>query len=292
MANPPTAANVKLLCHFDGTDGQTTTVDSSLTARTLTAVGGEALSTAQSKFGGSSSVSAASGSKYWSAADSEDWNFGNGQFTLEGWIYFSSAPGSVHSLVSQWPGSGNLGFFFGHVSGSLAFYYSTTGSDNPSVGASWTPSLNTWYHIAVDRDASNVLRVYLNGAVHASATVSSTFYNSTGNLTVGGDVIWFGPAGNVDDVRVVKAEAVYGGAFTAPTAALPNPTVTHARLSQLAVETLRTNTGVVARTSQVAAEVLRINTGTKIRASQVVVEALRPNAVAASTARPVVCVCT
>lgn len=68
---------------------------------------------------------------------------------------------------------------------------------------------------------------------------------------------------------------------------------THARLSQLPVEVIRTNTAVKARTSQVVVEVLRINTGTKIRASQLAVEVLRPNVgAAASSARPVVMICT
>lgn len=288
MANPPSRSNVKLLCHFDGTNGQTTTVDSSINGRAISANGGVTLSTAQSKFGGSSSTSSASGSMRWTCADSADWNFGNGQFTVEGWVYFTAAPTSVHSLVSQWPAA-SLGWFFGHVSGALAFYYSTTGADNPSVGAAWTPTLNTWYHIAVDRDASNVLRVYLNGAVHASATVSATFFDSTGQLDIGGSIAWFGIAGYVDDIRVVKGEAVYAGAFTPPTKALPDNV---ARLSQVAAEVLRTNLAPVARTSQVVAEVLRINTGTVIRTSQIAVEVLRPNAAAAANARPVVIACT
>jgi hypothetical protein len=54
--------------------------------------------------------------------------------------------------------------------------------------------------------------------------------------------------------------------------------MTVARVSQVAVEVLRTNTAVKARVSQVAVEVLRINTGTAIRVSQMAVEVLRPNA--------------
>ncbi len=54
--------------------------------------------------------------------------------------------------------------------------------------------------------------------------------------------------------------------------------MTVARLSQLAVEVLRTNTAVKARASQLAVEVLRTNTSVKARASQIVVEVLRPNA--------------
>lgn len=67
----------------------------------------------------------------------------------------------------------------------------------------------------------------------------------------------------------------------------------NARVSQLPVEVIRTNTATKARVSQVTAEVLRINTATKIRASQLAVEVLRPNAAAASaSARPVVFVAT
>lgn len=68
--------------------------------------------------------------------------------------------------------------------------------------------------------------------------------------------------------------------------------VVHARVSQVAAEVIRTNTGAKARTSQLAAEVLRINTGTKIRTSQLAVEVLRPNEAAAANARPVVFVAT
>jgi hypothetical protein len=294
MANPPAAGNVKLLCHFDGTNGQTTTVDSSTYARTLSrASGNPTLSSTQSKFGGTSSVSSTATNVRWQAPNSTDFDFGSGQFTIEGWVYFTSAPTSVHALTAHWHGTGDLAFFFGHVSGSLAFYYSTTGSDNPSVGAAWTPALNTWYHIAADRDASNVLRVYLNGVVHASATVSATLHvpNPLYTLDIAGSDTWGGIAGYVDDIRIVKGEAVYGGAFTPPSAALPDPTITHARVSQLAAEVIRTNTAVKARVSQVAAEVLRINTGTVIRTSQVAVEVLRPNE-AAVNGRPVVMVCT
>jgi hypothetical protein len=109
------------------------------------------------------------------------------------------------------------------VSGSLAFYYSTTGSDNPNVGASYTPSLNTWIHLAADRDASNVLRVYANGVVVASATVSSAFFTTGQVPTIGNDGNGFRPfPGHLDEARITKGVTRYGGAFTPPTTAFPN----------------------------------------------------------------------
>ncbi len=220
-ANDPYFSSVKLLCHFDGANGQTTTVDSSGAAHAITSYASTSLSTAQAKFGTSSSPS--SGTSRWYTADSADWAFGSGQFTIDAFVYFSNAPGSnTCGVVTQWISNGNLGFFFGVVGGALNFYYSTNGSDNPNVGAAWTPALNTWYHIAVDRDASNVLRVYLNGAVWASATVSAALYDSSSILDIAGNSATTGISGYVDEVRITKGVARYAGAFTPPTAAFPN----------------------------------------------------------------------
>lgn len=226
MANPPTWANVKLLCHFDGTNGQTTTVDSSPSAHTMGRNGSAALSTTQSKFGGASLSAGGLNAFLETDAGSADFNFGSGQFTVEGWVYFTTLPSTnVRGMVQRWHGGGSQSFYFGMVSGSLAFYYSTNGSDNPNVGAAWTPTINTWYHLAADRDASNVLRVYVDGVVWASSTVTATIFNPTsGNdfIYIGGDAL---PAidGYIDEVRLVKGEAVYGGAFTAPTSPFGPP---------------------------------------------------------------------
>jgi hypothetical protein len=50
----PYFSNVSLLLHGDGANGSTTIVDSSPSPKTVTAVGNAQISTAQSKFGGSS----------------------------------------------------------------------------------------------------------------------------------------------------------------------------------------------------------------------------------------------
>jgi hypothetical protein len=216
------SANVKLLCHFDGTNGQTTTVDSSPVGRTLTMAGTTPqLSTAQAKFGTASfDASSNASTRRVTALNHADWIFGAGQFTVEAFVRFTSAPGAgTLFIVSCWWGGGNgQSFALTHIGGALRFYYSTDGTNNPNVGATWTPTLNQWYHIAADRDASNVLRVYIDGAVHASATVASTFYSSTGALEVGANNSFSGITGYLDEVRITKGTAWYGGAFTPPSA--------------------------------------------------------------------------
>lgn len=220
----PYFASVVLLCHFDGANGQTTTIDSSPSAKTMSMVGSTKLDTSVVKYGQSSlNTKDAGGTGEVTTPDSADFALGS-LFTVEGYVYFTTAPGSnTYCLVSSWASS-QLGWFFGRVSGNIAFYYSTTGSNNLNVGAAWTPTLNTWYHIAADRDASNVIRVYVDGVVKASATVSASFFDSNHALEIGNNIYAATSRlpGYVDEVRITKGVCRYGGAFAPPTASFPN----------------------------------------------------------------------
>lgn len=222
-ATDPDFSSVVLLAHFDGTNGSTTFPDSSRSAHTLTGLSGAVLTTAQQKFG-TASLYANLTNGVNVAVALTDFNFGAGKFTVECWGYASSAPIGTNGLVTQFANAGpNKGWFFGFYNGSLEFFYSTTGSDQPVVGAAYAPPLNTWVHYAVDRDANNALRVYANGVVIASATVASTFFASTLAPNIGNDQTatryWLG---DIDDVRITKGVARYGGAFTPPTTAFPD----------------------------------------------------------------------
>lgn len=209
-------SSVVLLCHLNND-----VVDSSNSAHVLT--NGAAFTTT-AKFGSHSLDLTGVGLPKANTPDSADWHFGSGKFTLEAWAYFTQAPSGTVSVLNQWGngGGGNLGWFFGHVSGNLAFYYSTTGSDNPNVGSAWSPSLNTWYHLAVDRDASNVLRIYVDGVVKSSATVSATLFNAPTEACIGGSASFAPIKGYIDEARITKGVARYAGAFTAPVAAFPD----------------------------------------------------------------------
>jgi hypothetical protein len=210
---------VVLLCHCDGTNGSTTFTDVSLSAHALSVFGSAFVSNTAPKFGtGAATFSGTGGITV--GAPQADFNFGAGQFTVEAWCYFTTTPtGSNQNIISQWGGSSNLGWYLAMVTGTpLRFAYSTTGTDSLGVAAPFTPTLNQWYHIAADRNASNVLRVYVNGAVVASSTVSATFFASTQACVIGNDTGGArGFPGYLDEVRVTKGTAQYGGAFTPPT---------------------------------------------------------------------------
>ena len=76
----------KLMLH---TEGSGATFTDSATSKTVTANGNVTQTTAQYKFGSKSAVFNGS-TDYLSLADSDDWNFGTGDFTIEAWIYLNN----------------------------------------------------------------------------------------------------------------------------------------------------------------------------------------------------------
>lgn len=217
-ATDPSFANTVLLYHFEETPGITDYSAAASPHHVTT----NATSTLQAKFGSKSlKINGATGL---TIPDSNDWTFGQ-LFTVETWVYVLATPSTATRVIMHQFGAGtagNLGWWLGSVSGNLNFYYSTTGSDSPSIGAAWPAAAGAWYHIAVDRNASNVLRLYVDGAVHASATVASTFFNAPSGLGFGFSGNYNGLDGYLDEVRITQGVARYNGAFTPPTAPFPN----------------------------------------------------------------------
>jgi hypothetical protein len=219
--------NTVLLVHADGTNGSTSFTDASSYAHTLTAVSTAQVTTSSSKFGTGSAKFDGDTASYIDTGNATDFNFGSGQFTVELWAYYTSATatggsGQYRSAVSKWGPEGIDSWWFGNGNASdLGFLWSTSGVYDGTkwLSGSFVPTLNTWYHIAVDRDASNLIRIYVNGAVIASQTVTDFLYASTQTCAIGDDKGGNpdGFPGYLDEVRVSNV-ARYAGAFTPPIA--------------------------------------------------------------------------
>lgn len=217
----PNFANVSLLLHMDGANASTTFTDSSSGARTMTAHGGAAISTAQSEFGGASGTFPSNGS-YVSTPNNAAFQFGTGDFTIEGWVRptaFTNAEGIVIGLVQV--GTNNLWFLCTNTAGKLKY------QNNPInvVTTVAAMTLNTWNHVAVTRSGTTT-RIFLNGNLEASVSDSFNYGNSPSfSLTVGGDNVGATSAqffGFLDDMRVTKGVARYTASFTPPVAAFPD----------------------------------------------------------------------
>lgn len=205
-----------LLLHMDGADGSTTFTDSELTPKTITANGNAQIDTAESKFGGASGLFDGSGD-YLTAADSADWDFGTGNFTIDFWIRHSDVINS-QAYISH----GDLassGFFLNLNSGK--FQVNLLGAN--VIDYTWNPNADQWYHIEVSRSGSTI-RLFIDGSEVASATDSSNITGATGNLEIGrltdGNRAL---AGWLDEFRILKGKAAHSTSFTPATSAYTNP---------------------------------------------------------------------
>lgn len=210
--DPDLDSNTVLLLHCDGTDASTTFTDSSAAPHTVTANGNAQVDTAQSKFGGASLLLDGTGD-YLSSTNSADWNLGTagaGDFTIDFWVRFNTVTAQA-GFVCAGDNSVN-GWETYYASGQLSIRNST----GTGRGVSWTPTTNTWYHIAWVR-AGGTLTGYANGA--SLGTVSDDdFNNDSQQLTIGqeGDGTQF-LDGWMDEIRIVKGKAMWTANFTPPT---------------------------------------------------------------------------
>ena len=179
----------------------------------LETVGNAQISTAQSKFGGSSMAFDGTGD-WLLIPDQPIQRIGTGNFTIEGWVYRNSS--GTYGLIGK--GTGTTGWLVSlNSSNQVVFTYGSS-----TITSTGTVSATTWTHIAVVREgtSTNQTKIYINGTNDGTGTVSTDF-NQTNSMYVGADRTG-GSAANayMQDVRVTNY-ARYTSNFTAPTAAFP-----------------------------------------------------------------------
>jgi hypothetical protein len=213
----PYIGNVSLLLHGDGANGSTTIVDSSPSPKTVTVFGDAQISTAQSKFGGSSLVFDGTGD-YVEAASSAEFALGTGDFTLELWYYHIS--GTDTGICANNSGaSAGINFTVTPFSNFRA-YIGTSGFN--IFDSSSGPTASTWQHLALVR-SSGALTLYIDGTAAGTADWTGVNAGNTATFSVGSA---FGNArftnGYIDDFRITKGIARYTANFTPPTAPFPD----------------------------------------------------------------------
>ena len=137
--------------------------------------------------------------------------FGTGDFTVEGWVYITSAVGST------------VGFWQNGTSDSCNLQRNTSGNLQAWDGADHISSTpvpsNTWCHVVFCRSGATA-KIFVNG-VQALTWTSSVNYSAASTWNVGytasGTNRMFG---YISNLSVVKGTAVYTNAFTPPAAPL------------------------------------------------------------------------
>ena len=218
---PPTAvANTVLL--INGTNGA---IFDSTAKNVLETVGSAAISTTQSKFGGSAMYCPATNGNYFlSPYNQPNFVFGTGNFTVEAWLYPTAFTNNANSPFGYGVNGGG-----GATWWNLEFNTSGTAiwidNDALRLTASSNLSLNTWTHVAVVRTNTAVTLYYNGVSVGTTATISNITGSATSRLCVMTGTQDIGGRqfiGYIDDLRITKGYARYTANFTAPTKAFPN----------------------------------------------------------------------
>lgn len=207
----PFFSNVVFLSGFNGADGATSAVDDSNSAHTITFQADAQLDTAERRFGTASLLLDGTGD-FVEIADSEDFNFAAGDFTIEAFIR-PAVIGTSVGLVGPWDFLINQrGWTFSNqASDQFQLDWSVNGiaAKNRTTTDAAPLVVNTWYYIAVVRDGDNV-RFYLDGtelSTTGDSIAGDTLHNSTAAMLIGavGGVALFN--GHIDEMRITKGIA-------------------------------------------------------------------------------------
>lgn len=212
-------ASVVSLLHFDGADAATAIDDRAKTP---------GLDTSQKLFGTASI--APNGLGWVETPDSADFEFGNGDFTVEMAVRFTAFTADQY-ILTKYTATLNQREWTLRVDSTganLRFAYSldgTTGAED--IAGAFTFSTGTWYRVAVTRSGTTI-RLFVDGTVvGSSSTISTSSIHSgtsparIGGLEAGSPVQGF-ISGNVDEIRVTKGVARYTAGYTPATAAFPD----------------------------------------------------------------------
>ena len=204
LDNGPAAdTDIKLLLHGDGTDESTSIVDSSQSENNPSVVGGTTQVDTAIKKWGTGSIMFDGDSDYLDFADDDDWTL-DGEFAIHFWVYFTDNTEYSPIFSSVTNTSPNLfRLWWDGRSGHTNEWEVYDGDSLESAGAS-TVNQDTWYHMAITRDASNDVRLYQDGTqIHTYN--SSKEYNAEGlriNKDYGTSTSYWG--GHLDEFTWMK----------------------------------------------------------------------------------------
>lgn len=218
----PYAAQVVLLLPMNGAAGGTVFQDLSPVGRAITRYGQTQTVTNESRFYGASAYFDGSGD-YLQMADSPDFHFGSGDFTLEAWIRPQIGTGVIQGIVAQRNSSSynhSFSFWVHATDTNLAFECNNNSFLHYAGGAA---RYGVWQHVAVAR-AGNVIRTFSDGILvrEQELTLTLTDYNQVIQIGRASSSLSNGYfKGHMNDLRVTKGVARYTANFTPPSELVP-----------------------------------------------------------------------
>ncbi len=199
----------KLLLHFDGNFSDSSASNHTLTNRNNVTF----QSSPNSPHNTDSDIANFNAAHYIDTPDSEDWNLGSEDFTIDFWVYFNQITGSgVHDFVGQQTdGSNYMNMVYQESNDKLT--WQVPGVKSPMISVDFDPAASQWYHIALVRDGSSY-EFFIDGVSQGTDTNSQAYPNYTGPLRIGQLFNYLD--GKLEEFRFTKGVARYTTNFTPP----------------------------------------------------------------------------
>jgi hypothetical protein len=217
------------LLHMDGADASTTFTDES--GKTWTANGNAQIDdSVASPLTGGNEVGLFDGAgDYLTTPDHADWQLDGGsnsnEWTVDLRVRFTALT-TARGLVQQRADDSNFWSIAWTTSG-LNMLIRSAGSNIVNIDFAWTPSLNTWYHVAMVKQGATGYKAFVDGTqIGSTTTDTDPMPDFAGELRIGR----YNPAnldfaGQMEELRISKGIARWTANFTPPTSAYAPPSV-------------------------------------------------------------------
>ena len=165
-------------------------------------------------------------------AASADFAMGSGDFTWEAWVYHNSSSNQYRRIICtgvSWNSDPSCGLMWDHGShnNKYNFYSWNINTSGPFLNSAEHATFDgdgLWHHVAVTR-SGNTYTIWVDGVSEGTATHSGSFEAAaTPTASIGAcfdttnvEECW---AGNINDVRITKGQALYTTNFTPSTESL------------------------------------------------------------------------
>lgn len=203
--------------HMDGADNGTSFPD--VAGKTITRGSTTVTKTAVKQFGTASCYLDGSSTAYLTTGSSSDFVF-TGDFTIEGWMNWTSEDTTVDALFSVKNPSGSQYFYVGRYGNTNKLTIALNAGSLTDFATVFNPTFGTWYHIAFVRSGtgSNNITAYVDGASYGTVTYAGTL-GYTNAAFVGASSAGLNTmVGYIDDLVVYNGYAKYTAPFSVPTA--------------------------------------------------------------------------